>query len=351
MLRTQYLLSFLLFILSFTVKAQTVEIEITDEEAEYFYQAFFEPKDLINAPAPTYFKRQEIDWDYSMPICKSSKEVLFGAIDEVAKTFDFQIDERGNTKQLQMEAFFPMNLKEPNKAIPFKLKDYSITNRKGNKIKLGHGWGYFGYKGEGTRTYHREWMMPTIKHKVKESELLFPLTGSITYEFKFQVGFDTVRLSKEDVGTSFEFNKQKFTLLEMNENKLLLLPESTNHEEVNLDFQILNLDNTGETEITSYSFFELKELQEKDKKYDSANSLAYSKFYISKEIYNYFKANPDADLASFKEEFPIDKLLETSKKSRYLIIIIGAPIEHEVLLYKANKWISKEITIPVYLQE
>ena len=174
------------------------------------------------------------------------------------------------------------------------------------------------------------------------------ITGSVTFLASFPSDYEKVLITKEAVGKNFNLGGEKFTVVNIIENKLFLKFHEKDSKAATA-FKFVNLDKDGK-EITQLSYNELEKLKEENNALDITTM--HGTEAIPEEVYSIFLKNPSISEEEFNavikpwtvkmnnskgEKRLFDKMFE----ERYIVATSPGPIQN-CYLYIENHGIRQE---------
>ncbi|QXP56600.1 hypothetical protein H0I25_02055 [Cellulophaga sp. HaHa_2_95] len=161
------------------------------------------------------------------------------------------------------------------------------------------------------------------------------ISGTVKLQASFPSGYDKVVITPKDIGKQFTIGLKKYEVLKVYDNIIILKPDSKN-ENLDRDFEIVNLNAKGD-EIGQIAYFDLLKMNEgKDKPIEM---IGVGTQTISEKIYKIFSENPTIS----KEEFdsiidPIARKIFSAEDIRaererqfgetYIAITNAGPVEN-----------------------
>lgn len=163
-----------------------------------------------------------------------------------------------------------------------------------------------------------------VKSTYAESE---KITGFVTFQFNYLVGYDKVELTRTDIGKTITLNNCQYKIVSFRENEIVLDEICKSENEIN----VINFNENGEV-AKPYSYMILLGMIEKDSTISTENStVTRRKTY--KMVRDLFEKQPQISYKEFNDFFTNQKLIEMMNEGRYTILSTIAPIGTKFILY------------------
>jgi len=291
-----------------------------------------------------------------------SKTEINNAISYLQKNAKAVVEKGMFDIELQLKGAFPSSFKgedpmkyRPKEFIEINLLESNLTNSANEKVELktysSSNFRFFSNTEESNETeigWGDKEDYTILENKIgfkDEDQIKQPITGNLSYEFKFLTGYEQKKISKKDIGTTITIQNTTYTIVNILDNKIVLSLPKGERVPINHDIDIINLDATGKNELVAYSMVKLMELRKTDKRYEEANSSMGSSFTISKDDYDFFNEYPNATLEEYSAATPIEKVMKKKDKENYHVYTTNGPINHGVIFYAPIYEIKKVIKV------
>lgn len=185
-------------------------------------------------------------------------------------------------------------------AFSIRLLEHDVINKKGEKISIEDNFGYYPINGT------------TLLCNVLEEEdkMIAPFTGNATFKIKLLTDYNTVTLSKDNIGETFALADKKYVLIDIIDNKIILELKGNTTIETS-EFEVIYLSEDRKSEI---------------------NNGVSGRFLMSKRSYEIFK-NKELTLEEFKTLVPEEKeLRKLVEEQNYFVLMGVVPIKDFILV-------------------
>lgn len=317
-MKTKYCLLFVISLLGFQqLKSQELSEEDFKMMSEFAYEmctSIFKDKNYIYKEGP-FVKENFYD---PVPTAEQVDE-LVKLITQTAK-LSIEEGEFGGPqlifsvkyKESQYELFDHLDRVD--------FEDAQLLYKDGKELKLE---GYFQVQ-KSFEEYQLKGGIDKNTHQASASP-----SGSATYSFQILTGFDEVKLSKKDIGETFELNNCSFLMVDIIQNQIILEPLCKDE----ISVKLINFSKEN-TVYESYDYMTLMEMQEKDSSINIEGSFTQSSQTIDKKMFNIFKKNPKLSLKKFRKMLTSEEIARLEKQeSIYLILEHVAPIGENFILF------------------
>lgn len=328
----------LLIFFSSSLLGQNTELSKMDS---LIYQITYKSSKGIFSNENNYvYKKDTFNIEGKLPnyfIPSDSIEII---TDSIISNLSVTVEEGFFGLNLKLESEFPSVGNEMiTDLIEISLSEYSIQDQNGLNLEFNERWsnvsigggGSFSFvNGEG-ESYNYRTFTVTNRLETKDS-IIAPYNGSASYKLKFLKSTPTIKLTKESIGTEFIINEQRFKVIDIFGNKLVLdnISETIDPD---VDLKLMNVTKSEEFEYKPYSLAELNKLKSEGELAEDAESFNSGKTKISQVLYNIFKNNQDISFEEYQSVFTPEDFKSLSKEEpKYLIISQPAPFE-KIILY------------------
>jgi len=283
-------------------------------------------------------------------------KILAAALDTVSQYAKLKTTINGfGTTQLELQSHFPVNSTNNDKLINVKITQSKLKDSLNQEVKLNESvstsYGvksYSSYSKENNINY--KWqtlnLFIGIDSKIKSTNI----SGSVTFKAEAITGYNYVKITKNDIGKEFVLKNQKFKVIDIWENKVVLSPVNT--MSIDIEFKYVNM-NDNSQQIKSLSFFEFNKLKDKDSTITYFRGESMTKVY--KKVYDQFKKDSTITYENFSKNLYqpcLDMINNKDKKlkesyflgPKYTIIVTAGPIEN-LYLYLAEYGVMKEFEV------
>ncbi|ADV48767.1 hypothetical protein Celal_1455 [Cellulophaga algicola DSM 14237] len=219
-------------------------------------------------------------------ISNGSIAVEKGHFEEINVVFSSKVEGIENLDDIFTIELVAYTLFDVNKN-PIRLKENARTNFgsiSNSGIKNGQAFSY-NYR--------------TIKSafEIESKKDTLGISGTVKLQASFPSGYDKVVITPKDIGKKFTIGLKKYEVLNVFNNIIILKPDSKN-ENLDRDFDIVNLNAKGD-EIAQIAYFDLLKMNEGKEK--PIEMIGLGTQTISEKIYKIFTENPTIS----KEEFDV----------------------------------------------
>ncbi len=155
------------------------------------------------------------------------------------------------------------------------------------------------------------------------------VSGKAIYDLSFLLRYDQVKLSKENLGESFNLAGCDYILIEVLHNQVILEKSCNQYE----DPQLINWGKEGHY-YSPYPYDQLMEMAAKDPTIDQNGSFTQSSSSVSKNMYQLLKKQPDLSSKQLRKAFPKNSYLQqVVDGEQYLVVSSIAPIKGNFTLF------------------
>lgn len=337
--------SVILFILVlFTFNSTFAQDEQMSEDDAIYMISYYANQQVMASILDT-FKTKELNLAERLQSTQLSRIQIDEAFQALVN--EMTINERTHSNgQLEVKSKFPnyFDVENSNKAISIELSDNDLQDANGNTIEL-QGSTSVGYGSSSTSSFNNGVRKTTkritvnLSHQhLNKQKIVAPISGQIKYKVKIATEMASLKLSRENIGQSFELEGIPFKLIDLYQNKIVL----NFNKKHDLYISLINLEADEKSERTGLSTMTVYELQEKDERYNNLASFSSMSAYMTKGVYELFKTQPDISLEDFKKKVSKKELLNNEK---YHIIATDAYIENTIILYTPVFDYEKEIIV------
>ena len=292
-------------------KVENQELNKFPKEIQSFYN--FLIKDTDYAYQTIEFNEK----DYFEP--NFTEEKIKSFISKIKKNQEIEIESEFNKIVLNLSFDSP----KTNKDLAFsdlkiKLKSSEIFDRDNKHIKLNQG---------GNINFNKNKISYSLKVKNDSVKANFynKFSGNLIYSFKFLIGYDIIKLSKNNIGELFTLNNCKFKLINIFNNKIFV----ENLCKSDISSKVINLTKKGKM-VKQYPMIEFIELKKNNESFigkENFEDVIRTKF-MSKKILEGIEKNPNITISEFNEI-----VLKEKKKSMIKIFNTISNSETEIILY------------------
>jgi hypothetical protein len=287
--------------------------------------SFFQPKNYLYKEGR--FKKE----DFFEPVLNAKQaDKLIQLLKQSAK-LSIEVEESASPQLVFSVEYRKRDYKLFEKVDDLDLVAYHLKNEDGQALELN---GYFST--EGSFKYYK------LKAGIEENsyQASSTLSGSATYNIRILTGYDEIKLSKKDIGKTFELNNCPIKLVDILHNQVILDPMCEDEISVNL----INFSKEN-TVYEPYDYMTLMEMQEKDSTINTYGSFSQSSRTIDKKMFNIVQKDPDLSLEEFRKSLTKEDIVRMEKyEDHYLIVMNVAPISDQFVLF-APKFKEEEVKV------
>ncbi|MCX2679320.1 hypothetical protein OOZ15_05140 [Galbibacter sp. EGI 63066] len=327
--------------------------ETSEEEIKMIYSFFFEMnKEVFKEPTYAY-KEVPIDINEEFGANVISSETINSILDSLQKNAVIKIEYGLIWKNLMLKAEFP-RLGEGDgmvDGVEVSLIDTKIYE-KDVPVEIQEIEGVTVYEGDNNffdineETSNDDYRSLSLRNEIlSEIQNVNDVTGSAEYAVQFMTGYETVELSKQDIGKKFKLGGNEYLLIDIFQNKVVIDELTEEAEEEIMNIELINLSEDGKHRQVPYSATELAELKEKDERYKDVEVLPFDKIEIFEDNYKIFKNHLDITIEEYKELLPYEEFKELEDQNEYVVLLSPAPVENTFILYKLVFGTEKEIKV------
>jgi len=328
----------LLLLLTILITQITFSQEkISKEQIELFYKFGFEINKNIFKKNKYNFIKKPFSLKEKLTTIKKSKSEIENIITSIKNNAKLKTEDAGSGYGLNIlfDTKFPSIDITPLKVmkvmkVELNEKTTELYDSTSNIIKIKHSSGAtsFGEWRDYSNINGKETLSIDITiHRQNQIFSNLPIKGIVRYRIKFITGYHNKTFSKKNIGEIFHLGVNKYKLIDIFNDKVVLQKIGNNSNTV------------AELKMITIS---------KDEKFEfisANNGFSVSSSRIPKDVYQLFKNNPKITLEEYKKKFPVEKLLKTIKNNKEntlnnYYILNGAALIEKVILY-----------IPIYIEK
>jgi hypothetical protein len=306
--------------------------ELSEEEfnmmSEFAYEmcaSIFQSKNYLYKEGP--FEKE----DFYDPVLNTEEAEKLVQIIKRSSKLSIEVGEFAGPQLILTVEYGKSNHELFEKVDDVELTESNLSYEDGKKINLD---GYFSTQ----RSFEDHQLKAGIEKDTYQASST--LTGSTTYSFRILTGYDEVKLSRKDIGKTFDLNDCFLKLVDIIHNQLILEPLCEEETSVKL----INFSKKN-TVYEPYDYMTLVEMQEKDSTINIQGSFSQSSQTIDKKMFNIFKKDPDLSLEEFRNLLTKEEIARLEKQeSYYLIVEHVAPISDQFVLF-SPKFRKEEVKV------
>ena len=267
---TKLLLSFLALSIGFSQTAIGQEIDSTALKQLEFI------KKVTYGMGNDLFKTRELSYkikeDYMAPwdkLSNSSMENLATGLDTIISNGSIAV-EKGHFEEINVVFSSKVEgIENLDDIFTIELVDYTLydANKKPIRLKENARTNFGAISNSGIKngqqfSYHYRTIRSAFEMESNKDTL--GISGTVKLKASFPSGYDKVVITPKDIGKQFTIGLKKYEVLNVFNNIIILKPDSKN-ENLDRDFEIVNLNAKGD-EIKQIAYFDLLKMNEgKDK--------------------------------------------------------------------------------------
>lgn len=165
-----------------------------------------------------------------------------------------------------------------------------------------------------------------IKNDSVKENYYNKFTGKLNYSFKFLIGYDIIKLNKNNIGEVFTLNNCKFKLISIFNNQIFI----ENLCKSDISSKVINLTKKGKM-IEPYPIFEFNKLKKNNDTFankENFQTVRITKF-MSQKILKEVEKNPNISISKFNEivlnenknpkNFSMIKIFKTISETEFIL--------------------------------
>ena len=285
------------------------------------FKSIFQPDEKLMTGTK---KNYTFLWDKT---AKIDRTLLSNSLDTLAKNLSCEKDE----DKIEIKSKFPSNVQVEKDLFSIDILDYNLKNEKAETVAIETNMNFLNFGNEFSSSFESDSSGNTVTKTKNVITINRPVTlktksekisGSMTIDAKFIVGYDDIKITKSDIGKEIVFNKQKLKILSINQGIAVVKVLEGNGK---FDYLVTSSNNQpyfgGSTKTT-----------------------------MAQEDFDFFSGNPKFSMAEFSSYYDKNKERLLSKELNRDIVIIKSDGEiANLYLYKATDVLSKRIELKIEL--
>lgn len=283
---------------------------------------------------------KKVDPSYQLPWEKNqeiSEEVLKEALESITQSLSSELDDFFDEKYVSIVSEFSTSEAESkiHANLYFEILDYSLKDENGTEIRLASDEPRKTNISNATSSIDGVVTKTTeYKHQFKLETAPDKVTGTLHVNAGLLSGYQKILLSHDQVGKTFEFNKNIYKLILFKEDRVLL--EVIDDQNEASEFEYVCTNEEGKVYIEEFSGLDMV----------GGNS----KVQIPKPTYEFFRDNPEGEFKAFDTYFDnhFSEYFSESEDGNYSYIgitCIGAI--KQLYLYTQKKGGKKEVILHI----
>ncbi|MFN6945772.1 MAG: hypothetical protein ACK4ND_12565 [Cytophagaceae bacterium] len=351
MLKKHILLIFLNILFLNSLKAQSLD-SLQLNQIEFMKQVAYRQGVDLYKKNKQHYRTRDFDAPWLSLMIKDT-ESYQAALDTIVNNAQSEVKLNGFTgAHFALKSHFPVNTENNHKVFNLKIVKSNLKDSLNNTIKLNKvcsiGYGAISSGSYSTeRSISWKWQTINAAFSFEDDIKTNNISGSVVLRAEFVTKYDYVKITPKSKGTEFVLNGQKFKVVDIMENRVVLHPLFGSYDDA--DFSFVNINENNE-EVKSLTLLEINKLMEEDSTI-SYSSIGSGMSMMYKAIYDAFKSNPAQDYETFSKALHgVYIKLVTSKDRgtaevqflgpKYIVIRTAGPIENLYLyfpIYGAKK--------------